>query len=82
MMHITAKLTSRRPADDQPDALVTGVYPTRLAARRSLDADDPRAAEETVLPVTWSRSSRRPRVGETLPTTREASGLVAVVLPQ
>ena len=84
MIHITAKLKPATPADSEPPALVTGVFYSRRAAPDAL-ADgmahgDPHSYEDVVLPVTWTaRTSKRPRSGKTLQTTREASGLVAVV---
>jgi hypothetical protein len=78
MMHITATLTRKTPADAEPAAVVRGVYDSKDLAR--MHASPQRG--DVVLPVTWSRSSRRPRVGEMLATTNEGSGLVAVVLPR
>lgn len=81
MLHVTAFLKPRTPADAEPAALVTGVFDSAEEASAFLSDGDPRADEEVVLPVTWAaRAHRRPHGGETLPTTREAAGLVAVVL--
>ncbi len=76
MLYITARLNHSTPADTEPTALVTGVYESQAEAKAAT------ASAGAVLPVTWSRSSRKPVVGETLATTKEASGLVAVVLPR
>lgn len=75
MLHITATLSYRTPADTEPGARVASIHESAAAARAHL------APGDVVLPVTWSRSSRRPRVGEELATTNEGAGLVAVVLP-
>ena len=75
MLYITASLNRRNEADNRPTAYVTGVHETRAIAAANTPAGD------IVLPLSWSRSKRRPFVGETLPTADEGSGLVAVVLP-
>jgi hypothetical protein len=81
MTHITAHLKNDTIGSG-PDAIVTSVHDSRDAARAWLSDGDPRAEDEVVLPVSWAAgTSRRPHAGETLSTMREASGLVAVVLP-
>ncbi len=75
MYWIVTTLHPTTPADREPAAKVVSVHDHRALAERS------RAAEQAVLPVAFAprAGSRKPRTGETLPTMREASGLVAVV---
>ena len=75
-IHVRAMLNYATQADAEPAATVTGVHESADLARKSL------ASGEVVLPILHgARTSRRPRIGETMPTMREASGLVAVVMP-
>jgi hypothetical protein len=79
MLHVTAILQYRTQTDRAPSARVTGVYDSRAEA---LAIGRP-WTHDAVLSVTWAAgTSRRPIVGDTLPTTDEGAGLIAVVMPQ
>jgi hypothetical protein len=75
MLHVTAILENRIPADDNPRARVMGVFDSRDAARMHQSTQ----RGEVVLPVAWpAADARKPVRGDVLDTTREASGLCAV----
>lgn len=74
MICVTAVLSYLTPADREPSARLTGVYDSAAEARAA-------SRGNVVLSVTWSQTSRRPRVGEILPTTASGAVLEVVVLP-
>lgn len=70
MLHVTATVSDEK-------ATVVNVYDSRIAAEKARIRSG-RAAVET-LPVSMARpGSKQPKSGDTLATTTEASGLVAV----